>query len=98
MLNILLAIVVSASIDSTTLMLGDQTDLHLQVTHDKSEQVEWPQFGETLQPEIEIVDKTIVDTVALPDGRVQLHQYLTLTSFKDSLFSIEPRSGPNHWH
>ena len=90
MLNILLAIVVSASIDSTTLMLGDQTDLHLQVTHDKSEQVEWPQFGETLQPEIEIVDKTIVDTVALPDGRVQLHQYLTLTSFKDSLFSIEP--------
>ena len=90
MLNILLAIVVSASIDSTTLMLGDQTDLHLQVTHDKSEQVEWPAFGETLQPEIEIVDKTIVDTVALPDGRVQLHQYLTLTSFKDSLFSIEP--------
>lgn len=90
MLNILLAIVVSASIDSTTLMLGDQTDLHLQVTHDKSEQVEWPAFGETLQPEIEIVDRTIVDTVALPDGRVQLHQYLTLTSFKDSLFSIQP--------
>lgn len=90
MLNILLAIVVSASIDSTTLMLGDQTDLHLQVTHDKSEQVEWPQFGETLQPEIEIVDRTIVDTVQLPDGRLQLHQYLTLTSFKDSLFSIQP--------
>lgn len=90
MLNILLAIVVSASIDSTTLMLGDQTDLHLQVTHEQSEQVEWPVFGETLQPEIEIVDKTIVDTVQLPDGRLQLHQYLTLTSFKDSLFSIEP--------
>ena len=90
MLNLLLAIIVSASIDSTTLMLGDQTDLHLQVTHEQSEQVEWPVFGETLQPGIEIVDKTIIDTVALPDGRVQLHQYLTLTSFKDSLFSIQP--------
>ncbi|MBQ7997489.1 MAG: hypothetical protein IJ249_07465 [Paludibacteraceae bacterium] len=89
-LNILLAIVVSASIDSTTLMIGDQTDLHLSVTHEAGEQVEWPVFGEQLQEGIEIVDKTIVDTLQLSDGRVQEHQYLTLTSFKDSLFSIEP--------
>lgn len=90
MISLLLAIVVSASIDSTTLMLGDQTDLHLQVTHEVSESVTMPAFGETLQDGIEIVDKTIVDTLNLPDGRVQLNQYLTLTSFKDSLFSIEP--------
>ena len=88
--NLLVAIVVSASIDSTTLMLGDQTDMHLQVTHEASEQVEWPVFGETLQDGIEIVDKTIVDTTKLADGRVQLNQYLTLTSFRDSLFAIEP--------
>ena len=88
--NLLLAIVVSASIDSTTLMLGDQTDLHLQVTHEATEQVQMPVFGEQLQDGIEIVDKTIVDTLKLSDGRVQLNQYLTLTSFKDSLFSIEP--------
>lgn len=90
LLNILLAIVVSASIDSTVLMIGDQTDLHLQVTHDATEQVTLPVFGEQLQDGIEIVDKTIVDTLNLPDGRVQLNQYLTLTSFKDSLFAIEP--------
>lgn len=90
MFNLLLAIVVSASIDSTTLMLGDQTDLHLQVTHEASEHVQMPVFGEQLQDGIEIVDKTIVDTLKLSDGRVQLNQYLTLTSFKDSLFSIEP--------
>ena len=90
MLSILLAIVVSASIDSTSLMIGDQTDLHLQVTQEKSERVEMPFFGETLQDGIEIVDKTIVDTLPLSDGRIQLNQYLTLTSFKDSLFSINP--------
>lgn len=88
--NLLLAIVVSASIDSTTLMIGDQTDMHLQVTHDKQEQVEWPVFGEQLQDGIEIVDRTIVDTTILKDGRVQLNQYLTLTSFRDSLFSVDP--------
>ena len=90
MLNLFLAIVVSASIDSTTLMIGDQTDMHLQVTHDRQEQVEWPQFGETLQEGLEIVDRTIVDTTILSDGRVQLNQYLTLTSFQDSLFSVNP--------
>lgn len=89
MLNILLAIIISASIDSTTLMLGDQTNLHLQVTQDAQERVEWPVFGETLQEGIEIVDKSTVDTTTLPDGRVQLKQDLTLTSFKDSLFAID---------
>ena len=88
--NLLLAIVVSASIDSTNLMLGDQTDMHLSVTQEAAERVEWPVFGETLQPGIEIVDRTIVDTLSLPDGRLQVHQYLTLTSFKDSLFAIDP--------
>lgn len=90
MIHLLLAIIVSASIDSTTLMIGDQTDLHLQVTHDATERVTLPVFGEQLQDGIEIVDKTIVDTLTLPDGRIQLNQYLTLTSFKDSLFAIEP--------
>lgn len=90
MINLLLAIIVSASIDSTTLMIGDQTDLHLQVTQDASERLELPVFGEILQDGIEIVDRTIVDTLKLDDGRLQLNQYLTLTSFKDSLFAIEP--------
>lgn len=90
MINLLLAIIVSASIDSTMLMLGDQTDLHLQVTHEASEQVQLPVFGETLQEDIEIVDRSGIDTTTLPDGRLQLKQDLTLTSFKDSLFSISP--------
>lgn len=72
------------------LMLGDQTAMHLNVTHEADEQVAWPVFGETLQEGIEIVDKTAIDTTTLPDGRIQLSQDLMLTSFKDSLFAIEP--------
>ena len=71
-------------------MLGDQTDLHLSVTHEASEQVQMPVYGEMLQEGIEIVDRSAVDTTALPDGRVQMTQDLTLTSFKDSLFAIQP--------
>ena len=85
MYHLLLAIIVSASIDSTTLMLGDQTDMHLQATIDAQEQLSFPTFDHLLQDEIEIIDRTIVDTITLDDGRKQLNQYLTITSFTDSL-------------
>ncbi len=91
-MSFLLAIVVSAAIDSTTLFIGDQTDMHLTATLGAGEQVEWPQYAETLIPEIEIVRRTSVDTASLGDGRVQVSQTLTLTSFKDSLFYIAPQA------
>ena len=90
MLTTILALVVSAAIDSTTLFIGDQTDLHLRATCEVGEQVQMPMLGEHLIPGIEIVDRTIVDTTTLSDGRVQYNQHLTLTSFEDSLFYIEP--------
>ena len=90
MLTTILALVVSAAIDSTTLFIGDQTDLHLRATCEVGEQVTLPLLDEQLIPGIEIVDRTIVDTAVLKDGRVQYNQYLTLTSFEDSLFYIAP--------
>ena len=90
MLTTILALVVSAAIDSTTLFIGDQTDLHLRATCEVGEQVQLPALDKELIPGIEIVDKTVVDTATLSDGRVQYNQYLTLTSFEDSLFYIAP--------
>ena len=90
MLMTILALVVSAAIDSTTLFIGDQTDLHLRATCEVGEQVQMPKLDKQLISGIEIVDKTIVDTTVLNDGRVQYNQYLTLTSFEDSLFYIAP--------
>lgn len=86
----ILALVVSAAIDSTTLFIGDQTDLHLRATCEAGEQVQLPMLDKQLISGVEIVDRTIVDTTILSDGRVQYNQYLTLTSFEDSLFYIEP--------
>lgn len=90
MLTTILALVVSAAIDSTTLFIGDQTDLHLRATCEQSEEVQFPTLTEELISGIEIVDQTIIDTTTLNDGRVQYNQYLTLTSFQDSLFYINP--------
>ena len=90
MLTTILALVVSAAIDSTTLFIGDQTDLHLRATCEVGEQVTMPVLENELIAGVEIVDKTIIDTMTLSDGRVQYNQYLTLTSFEDSLFYIAP--------
>ena len=90
MIATILALIVSATLDSTTLFIGDQTDLHLRATGEVGEQVIMPMLDKELIPGVEIVDRTIVDTLTLKDGRVQYDQYLTLTSFEDSLFYIAP--------
>lgn len=89
-MNLILAIIASAVIDSSTIMIGDQTDLHLQVVATSEQTIQWPQYEDELISGIEIVDRTMVDTLLLKDGRVQYDQYLTLTSFKDTLFYIDP--------
>lgn len=93
MLNLLLAILVSASLDSTTLMLGDQTGLHLKAVYDDGQRVEMPFLGQELIPGIEIVRRTPVDTL-VKDGKTTLTQELTLTSFEDSLFYVAPLAFP----
>ena len=90
MIATILALIVSATLDSTTLFIGDQTDLHLRATGEVGEQVTMPMLDKELISGVEIVDRTIVDTLTLKDGRVQYDQYLTLTSFEDSLFYIAP--------
>ena len=92
MIAMILALIVSATLDSTTLFIGDQTDLHLRAIGEVGEQVAMPVLDKELIPGVEIVDRTIVDTLSLKDGRVQYDQYLTLTSFEDSLFYIAPLS------
>lgn len=90
MIAMILALIVSATLDSTTLFIGDQTDLHLRAIGEVGEQVSMPVLDKELIPGVEIVDRTIVDTLSLKDGRVQYDQYLTVTSFEDSLFYIAP--------
>ncbi len=90
LLTILLSIVVNASIDSTELWVGDQSTLHLQTIQDKATVVDFPVYGEELIPGIEVVARSERDTTEQADGRIIVKQDLTITSFADSLFYIEP--------
>lgn len=89
-LSILLSIVVAAQLDSTQLWVGQQSDLNLTATIEQGELVQFPVYGEELQAGIEVVNRSNIDTTKLSDGRLQLSQKLTITSFQDSLFVINP--------
>ncbi len=52
---------VKVALDSTTLFIGDQTGLHIEVVHNANEQVQMPVYGEELMPGVEIVDRTGID-------------------------------------
>lgn len=90
MTNILLAIAISASIDSTSLMLGDQTKMNIQVTAPAIEQVQAPDFAAQLPKGVECISASKMDTTVLEDGDVQLSQELVLTSFGDTTYFIQP--------
>lgn len=90
MLTLILAVIVAAQLDSTELIIGAQTDLKLSAVTQNDEQVYFPVYGEYIIPDIEIVNRTAVDTTTLKDGSRQLSQTLTITCFRDSLFFIPP--------
>ena len=89
-LTIVLSVVLSAQMDSTQLWIGDQTGLHLEATASEGEQVVFPVFNQKIQDGIEVVEQGKIDTTQTPDGRTVYHQDLVVTSFKDSLFYIQP--------
>lgn len=90
MLKLLFAIFISASLDSTTILIGDQTNLHLSASYTENEIVQMPIYDEWLIPGVEIVRRSGVDTTFDKSGRTILHQDLLLTSFIDTLFYIPP--------
>ena len=90
LLNILLTVVLSAQMDSTQLWIGDQTALHLEATTSDTEQVIFPHYAAHIQDGIEIVEQGKIDTTKSSDGLTVYRQKLMVTSFKDSLFYINP--------
>lgn len=96
---------VEATIDSLNLLIGEQTAIHLNVTCDRNQVVTMPEISDTLSfileealmpqirdslsADIEVVEKSVVDTTLLNDGkRMTLHQDIIITSFNPGLYHI----------
>jgi hypothetical protein len=79
-----------ATLDSIHLLIGDQTRLHLEIEFPKGIEVGFPVPGKNLSEQVEIVERTGVDTIMLDNNRFKLSQDFIITSFDSGTHLIEP--------
>jgi len=89
-------VAVNAILDTGSIRIGEQTYIDLYLTFDhahKNLRVSWPQIGDTLRKEVEVVNVSPVDTT-IPDKTtptaLQQHMRVTITAFDSGYFAIAP--------
>jgi hypothetical protein len=81
-------VTVSARLDSSHALIGDQLTLHLRVEKSADARVSFPHYADTLSGKIEIIRKSGIDTSTEPNGKKVLKQDLLITVFDTGLVEI----------
>ncbi|MEG1586079.1 MAG: hypothetical protein RR346_04320 [Bacteroidales bacterium] len=81
---------ISAAMDSASILIGEQTKIHLEATQNVGETVQFPILNDTIIKGIEILGVTNPDTVRLNDNRFTVKQDILITSFDSSLYYLPP--------
>lgn len=81
---------VEASVDSTQILVGQQTAFHVSAMVKPGQKVVFQSWKpqQQITPGIEVVDQPRRDTVQAEDGFIKVTQHLQLTSFEDTLYYI----------
>lgn len=90
MIGLLAAIIVSASIDSTQMVLGEQTKMQLEVTCNAAEGVQIPKPEQQLPTGVESLNLQPKTDTVTENGQVRLQQEWILTSFRDTVYTVQP--------
>lgn len=82
-------VVVEAELDSMMMWIGQQTGLHLTVTCDAGQEVEFPAFHDTIVKGLEIIPPVKTDTQYVNDGqRMTITRNYNVTCFDSALIFI----------
>ncbi len=82
---------VKAVIDSTNVLIGDQFKLRLELEQPKNMVVAFPEVGDTLAPNIEVIEQSLVDTFTLDQSeQLKIIKNLTITSFDTGRQVVPP--------
>jgi len=81
----------TVSIDTNSILVGDQINLELLFSCPSDFEVEWPNPTDTIISEIEILAKSKIDTVYSEDrNTMYLRQLMRITSFDSGYYAIPP--------
>jgi hypothetical protein len=89
-------VTVAALLDTAKIRIGEQARIDLFInykTDQKNLNIQWPEIGDTLRKEVEVVNVSKIDTT-IPDkndpSTIQQHQTITVTSFDSGYWAIQP--------
>lgn len=83
-------VTVQARLDSSSILIGEQTKLHLDVTQERKVNVSFPVIADSLIKGIEVINVTKPDTTKLEGGRIKVSADVTITSFDSATYYIPP--------
>ncbi|HNR20872.1 MAG TPA: hypothetical protein PKN75_13720 [Bacteroidia bacterium] len=83
------SVTASATLDTSVILIGQQTKLHLVVTHPKSVQVQFPFVPDTLS-KVEFISKSKIDTISSDANNITRKQDITLTAWDSGFYVITP--------
>ncbi|MBO7248290.1 MAG: hypothetical protein J6V02_08100 [Bacteroidaceae bacterium] len=82
-------VLVNVKSDSINLLVGDQTRIHLEVTCDADQQVDFPIFSDTIITGIELLQPVVTDTQYVnKKKRMTITRHYTVTSFDSAFYFI----------
>ena len=82
--------VVKATIDSTNILIGQQTKIHLEIAADKSKPLQIPAISDTLMTGVEVLNISKIDTTDLDNNRVQMKYDYLITAFDSAVYLLPP--------
>ncbi len=81
-------VTVQASLDSTAILIGDQTDLHLTVTAPPNVAVQFPLVSAEQLGDLEIIKIGKIDTLQAEINRLVTQQNITVTAYDSGFYRI----------
>ncbi len=81
---------VRATIDSSSILIGDQTTLHLEISHPSGLTLQLRDYTDTLVEDIEILLQSEFDTSKLEGNRVSVKKDFLITCFDSGTYIIPP--------
>ena len=81
---------VKATIDSTNILIGQQTKIHLEIAADKNQQLQLPMIADTLMTGVEVLNISKIDSADIGNNRIRLKYDYLITAFDSALYLLPP--------
>jgi hypothetical protein len=82
--------VIKVVMDSTHILIGHQTQIHVEVAANKNQALQIPVITDTLTNGVEVLAISKIDTTDLGNDRIQLKYHYLITSFDSALYLLPP--------